>query len=116
MIGVMTYRLVFDANGASGAQNPEGINFAFQRENRPHRFPERRWFGRYAWTNNVWPWGGTYYVHGTLVLLITLPLLVVSIRSFRPMRREGHCVCGYDLRATPERCPECGRNVSQVST
>lgn len=46
---------------------------------------------------------------------VVLVLAVVPAGRFliawrrRRQRSAGHCVvCGYDLRATPDRCPECG--------
>ena len=39
--------------------------------------------------------------------LPSIRMLRSVIRTFR--RTRGHCVlCGYDLRATPDHCPECG--------
>jgi hypothetical protein len=34
----------------------------------------------------------------------------VKLRKYRSRFAPGHCAgCGYDMRASPERCPECGR-------
>ncbi|MCU1275234.1 MAG: hypothetical protein JWO48_2665 [Bryobacterales bacterium] len=46
---------------------------------------------------------------GPGIFLVPL-LLSVAVRRRANLRRKSHlCAkCGYDLRATPDRCPECG--------
>jgi hypothetical protein len=48
--------------------------------------------------------------HWFLVALFALiPLLRIRDWLSRHGHRQGRCAhCGYDLRATPSRCPECG--------
>jgi hypothetical protein len=59
-------------------------------------------------------WRYVWLPHWSLALFFAiLPALRLrgAIRS-RRRRRAGHCPrCGYDLRATPARCPECGMAV-----
>jgi hypothetical protein len=73
-----------------------------------------RWYGE----DRSRPADG-YYARGLRVgvshWLVASPLLVPPLlwlrrsRRTRRARKIGTCpACGYDLRATPDRCPECG--------
>jgi hypothetical protein len=56
--------------------------------------------------------GGTLWIPYWLPLLATAAMPLLRLRTWSRRRKDlriGHCRnCGYDLRATPGRCPECG--------
>jgi hypothetical protein len=64
------------------------------------------------WKSDPW-WGGSVLrIRHWLVSILTslLPCAALMSRIRRRLRRQtGVCPdCGYDVRASPERCPECG--------
>jgi len=60
------------------------------------------------WSGTATPeWRIVLIPYWALALLTAIPALIL-VRVHRKTR-QGHCrSCGYDLRATPDRCPECG--------
>lgn len=78
-----------------------------------------------------WPTVARDAMSGTPMHLVSLPLAwptaafltppfvaaTLAVRARRRLRRVGFChLCGFDLRATPERCPECGTPVPAAVT
>jgi len=64
----------------------------------------------------VWvPWKGPEWLAAVLFLIVVAASVAYRVERARRWQRKrkremgGLCpACGYDLRATPARCPECG--------
>jgi hypothetical protein len=93
--------------------------------------PAQAWRQRFGflWERERWeraePGGVASYAHTYVVLPIVLPIALTAVlptlaahrRYQRSKRIAGLCpTCGYDLRATPERCPECGTTCAPAAT
>jgi len=66
-------------------------------------------------------WSASIVVHFSLVCtgMGILPMVwMIKLMRARRRNQESCAKCGYDLRATPDRCPECGtvRGKIQIST
>ena len=77
---------------------------------------------RYGFRYNVYS-DGSWYAWGPIwvvgAVFAAIAAIFAGLARGPRRRRVGLCpVCGYDLRATPERCPECGAapKAEQVAT
>jgi hypothetical protein len=73
---------------------------------------EHRALGRYLESQERLPRVEAFAMRAVVALVATqlvLWLVLIPVRRKKRRARQGLCArCGYDLRATPGRCPECG--------
>lgn len=97
---------------AKGPSPPLGFDGYFARHRSPlwHHVKHLFVFRAFESGNQTW---AAQAPHWAAALAAAAPAL--WLRRHDPRRRPGHCTaCGYDLRATPQQCPECGHRPSPV--
>jgi hypothetical protein len=63
----------------------------------------------------VWPLLSVVWMWPMYIVLLAPTFTLVSLSVWRRRRwqKKGLCTnCGYDLRASPDRCPECGAPIT----
>ena len=113
-----TKRLAY-ADESSSVQNPA------TRQRYQNNFGLGQFEWESYWERDFWEIPGVvssryvvYVPHWFVVLgLLILPVVATTQRLRRQRRVDaGHCTtCGYDLRATPKRCPECGTVAAEAT-
>jgi hypothetical protein len=85
----------------------------------PNRTRDRMEDEQIRFTARAWVLSIPYWLCALLALILPASMSVSFARSLSRRRRarKGLCVyCGYDLRATPTRCPECGQPQAKVQS
>jgi hypothetical protein len=118
---------------AGSYRKPTGRSFSWVVEENPEypnrdiAIPNQRVFLRFAGFSILtdgWSFPSGHARKSYLIVPLWFPLAVLATpgvimlgRDLRRRRRTraGLCVaCGYDLRSTPGRCPECGLSISST--
>ena len=128
-------RLTFGSISESNSKATASVVWDFTNEPKlgnnsgPLLYPEysgEHWgFGLYrpnatAQFSGIFHTGWAITVPCWFATLVTVPLAALGLRRIvtrlKRRRIDGICFnCGYDLRATPQRCPECGTIPQDVS-
>ena len=119
------YRKFEPSFEAFQAVYPLGMRLVYKRENQTFDLAPRHYgFDYHYWpTDNPDGWRriAELDLPAWFVILVTAILPAMRLLGYRRYRRYRHRIaaglclsCGYDLRATPDRCPECGTPIKKA--